>query len=1171
VKDLAGPDHGPGPPVRRPAATRSVRASVVARTGSAARLGPRIAAQLQSQVGNRAVARLVAQRSADVVGETEVQAPPVSRTEVPVQRLRPGPEADPKFRALTHDIRAKQHRLAAHPPAKAEAARAQGAAQAPPDDKQAQGKAAQAEKMNAAKPGEFDKAGFIAAVNAAIAKKAPQNLSEARDFSSSGKADAVKGEVAGKVGAGKKASVSAIETTTKAAPDTSQVKDKAVTPLVADQPPPTPATPNPAQAVPDKAPPEDTDFSAGPKQVDGAMADAQVTEEQLAASNEPEFTGALQDKKSGEEHSATAPGQLRASEAQTLSTAKAGAAATGTTAMASMSLGRRAAGSAVAAGKQAAKTTDESRRAKVAATLQKVFDTTKTEVEAILTGIDDKVTTAFDTGEKVARDAFTSEHQQKMDDYKDRRYSGLRGKARWIRDKFKGLPAEANQIFTTARQGYVEKMKQVISSVADLIAGELGRAKKRIAQGREELQTEVHRLPKDLQAIGKEAAGEFSEKFDQLTESVDSKGSELVETLASKYTDALGKVDEEIEAEKEKNKGLIAKAIDAVVGVIKTILQLKDMLLGVLAKAAQAVMAIISDPIGFLGNLVSAVGAGLSAFMSRIGEHLQGGLVTWLLGSASSMGIQLPEKFDLRGIIMMVASMIGLTWDSIKARVISRGVPAQAIEAAEGSLPLIAKLRSEGVGAVWEDIKERVGDLKENLFSKITEYLVPTVLTAGITWIISLLNPASAFIKACKMIIDIITFIVTRGAQIIEFVNSVLDAVIAIAAGGAGGVPALIENALVKSIPVLIGALAAILGVGGIADKVKAFFQSLAKPVFKAVDWITDKIVGVGKKAWSKIKSAGKKIKDKLTGRDRAARPGGGTGPIDLGRPVAFSAGKESHRLWFDRSGTHAKLMVASTPAPVEKHLESIRKHLANATPERQAEAAGPLGEVDGLRAQVVPKADALAAAEATRRSGGAVETSTLVSTEGEVIALEKAMVIPLTRLFELAGVGAGDEVVTLPIPTGGEYRCAKRGSVFIPIGRVSVYPTGLVARYPAQRLREINDLLQGGLRDPGRRKQLEAERKVIKDRDQHNDERSQEMWLNLQKAGLGDSVESINAVLRVLLDAGASVSVGQDVSVRGSGGTLHMDPKWKEIGEGRRLLTTVMFTGVTRSADGGG
>ena len=56
-------------------------------------------------------------------------------------------------------------------------------------------------------------------------------------------------------------------------------------------------------------------------------------------------------------------------------------------------------------------------------------------------------------------------------------------------------------------------------------------------------------------------------------------------------------------------------------------------------------------------------------------------------------------------------------------------------------------------------------------------------------WILSLLNPASAFVKACKMIIDIISFIVTRGKQIAEFVSAVLDAVIAIARGGAGGVP----------------------------------------------------------------------------------------------------------------------------------------------------------------------------------------------------------------------------------------------------------------------------------------------------------------------------------------------------------------------------------------------
>src|SRR5205807_1996218 len=99
---------------------------------------------------------------------------------------------------------------------------------------------------------------------------------------------------------------------------------------------------------------------------------------------------------------------------------------------------------------------------------------------------------------------------------------------------------------------------------------------------------------------------------------------------------------------------------------------------------------------------------------------------------------------------------------------------------------------------------------------------------------------------------------------IIAFVNAVLDAIIAIAGGGAGGVPALIEDALAKSIPVLIGALAAILGVSGIADKIKSFIQSLSKPVMKAVDWVVDKIAGYAKKIWAKMKSPGKKIKGKF-------------------------------------------------------------------------------------------------------------------------------------------------------------------------------------------------------------------------------------------------------------------------------------------------------------------
>jgi hypothetical protein len=237
--------------------------------------------------------------------------------------------------------------------------------------------------------------------------------------------------------------------------------------------------------------------------------------------------------------------------------------------------------------------------------------------------------------------------------------------------------------------------------------------------------------------------------------------------------------------------------------------------------------------------------------------------MSWLLGTAVKAGLNLPAKFDLKGIIQLLASMLGLTWANIRARVTSKGVPEPAMAAAEQSVPVAQSLQKEGPAGAVEHIKDSVGDLKSTILQKLTSYLIPTVLIAGITWIVSLLNPASAFIRAVKGIIDIVTFIVTQGAQIVAFVNSVLDAVIAIANGGQAGVPALIEGALAASIPVLIGFLAALLGVGGLANKVKQVFHAVARPVNKAIDKIVDFIAKKGKALWAKLKSKGKGAKAK--------------------------------------------------------------------------------------------------------------------------------------------------------------------------------------------------------------------------------------------------------------------------------------------------------------------
>ncbi|MDT0319361.1 phage tail protein [Streptomyces millisiae] len=900
------PKDRPQPPARTPATTTAAPVSAPA-PAPVGGLSPGGVRALQRAAGNAAVSRLVAQRY--------------------VEPVKPPPAQAPGFRKVQQDVTAKKTRLAAHQPAATESRSAQDAAVAPPNDVEAQGKAANAEKMNQAKPGEFDKAAFIAAVNEAIDKQAPKNLEEADEFGDSGKADQIKESVDGKVSDGKESSAEDIATTTAAPPDTSQAKEKQVTPMTADQAPANPGAPSAADATPEKQPPEVTDFSAGPAETNQKMADAEVTEEQLAKGNEPQFNEALSSKKSAEQHSATAPAQGRAAENAQLDQTKAAAAQEGAKAMNQLTQTRQQAGRQVDSGKGETKSRDERRREEVTAKLQSVFDATKRDVEGTLKGLDRLVDDQFTSGEKQARDAFTADHERRMKAYKDKRYGGFLGPAKWAKDKLLGMPEEANQIYQHSRRLYVEKMRGVISGIADTIGRELGRAKDRIARGRAELKAAVDKLPADLRQFGQEAAADFASQFDDLESQVNDKSQELVQTLAQKYTEALNAVDEEIKKLQEANKGLVQKAIDAVVGVIQTILELKNMLLGILAKAASAVMKIIKDPIGFLGTLVRGMSQGLQNFVSNIATHLQTGLVSWLLGTAVKGGIEIPAKFDLKGIIQLIASLLGLTWDTIRAKIVRRGVPEQAMTTVESSVPVAGALAKEGPAGAVDEIKQDTGDLKSQILDDLKSYLIPTVIIAGITWIMSLLTPASAFIRAVKGIIDIVTFIVTQGAQILEFVNSVLDAVIAIANGDTAGAPKLIETALANSIPLLIGFLAALVGIGGLANKVRSVFQKVSRPVNRAIDKIITRIANAGKKLW-------RKIKKKNPGKDDS--PEGKKDRLDKGLRDAVNAVNEHNGQVVDDSDLRPLL------APIKRKYK-----LTELRPKKRAEKWEIYGRVN--------------------------------------------------------------------------------------------------------------------------------------------------------------------------------------------------------------------------------
>jgi hypothetical protein len=779
------------------------------------------------------------------------------------------PEQDPQFRKMKSTIKGDAKALRTHPAAPGEAAKAQAAAVPPGNDVSSQAQAAQVEAMGTAQPGTFDKAKFIAAVRAAIAKAAPANAKEAEEFGSSGKADEVKGAVKGQVGAGKDASAQDIKGKAEQAPDPSKATPKAVTPLAPEKPPGQPGDPGSAAAMPKPAPAEQTDLSQPKGEVDGAMAKDGVTEETLAQSGEPEFTGALAAKKEGEAHSATAPGQVRADESKVLADVKAGAGTDAKGALATMVGAKTSANTGVGGQKSATKAADEKDRARVANEMEAIYTATKTDTEKILTDLDGKVDSAFEAGEKEAKDAFEDYHSTRVRDWKiDRYLLSVGGSLKWIADQFKPLHPDLVKIFADARALYVSKMDVVIGKVADLVGTELGRARARIVEGRAAIKKYVAEQKGDAARLAKEAEASIDSKFDDLDKSVDDKQEGLVDTLANKYVEARNAIDERIKALQDENKGFWEKAKDAIAGVLDTIKKLKDMLLGLLARAANAVETIIKDPIGFLGKLMAGIKAGLDKFVGNIVGHLKKGLQGWLFGQLADAGIELPEKFDLKGIFTLVASIIGLSWANFRTRLV-KAVGAPVAGKIEQGLDFVKAIASGGIAAAWTFIADKLSNIKDMVMDQIRNFVIEKIVVAGIQWLIGLLNPAAAFIKACKMIYDVVMWFVNNGARIKALVEAVLDSVEAVLSGGVGKVASMIEDALAKMLPVAIGFLASLLGLGGLSDKIKKILDTVQKPVNMAFDFLIGKAVKFGKSLLTKLKNT-KLAKAAVKAKDKA-------------------------------------------------------------------------------------------------------------------------------------------------------------------------------------------------------------------------------------------------------------------------------------------------------------
>lgn len=667
-------------------------------------------------------------------------------------------------------------------------------------------------------------------------------------------------------------------------------------PVVALQPEiigPPPAPVSAAPVVPESLPPERLDYSADRAPADQTMAENNVTNEQLQEGNDPAFGPTIKARSSAEQHEATAEAKYRQGEDKVQDQAHNAAAQALSKDLAGMQGARVQQLGKVDAQKSGTKDKNARERQRVTDTIDGIKNKTRADVEVILASMETDAGNIFEAGLKRAEQA-----------YEDTFEEAKGGVGTWLTTWGSDWDKLIAKSLGKARSEYLHQVDVAIDEVADSIAGKLKAAKDRVAAGRKEVEDFVKGLDASVKQFGEEALQSVSADFDTMGSDIDQRQDGLISKLTEQYKASYERMSAMENKLREANKSLWQRVYDATVGLIKKIIEFKNMLLSTLAKAAAVIGDIIAHPIRFLGNLVSAVMQGVKNFRANIETHLLKGLMDWIFGALSGAGLVLPDKFDLQGIISIVLQILGLTKENIRARAVAI-VGEPVVAAIEKTAEVFVVIAKEGVPGIWRLIQEQLTNLKSMVLDAIFSYVKEKVIVAGITWIIGLLNPASAFFKACKAIYDIVMFFVTRGKQIMDLVNAVIDSISAIAKGSLDAAAAMVEKALAKAIPVAIGFLASLLGIGDPSKPVREFIEKARAPVNKAIDWVINLAVKGVKGLVAKGKSAVKKLIGWAMSKSKFSDDDGKT-----------------HEIYVDASGGTPHLMIASTPQTAKAFLE---------------------------------------------------------------------------------------------------------------------------------------------------------------------------------------------------------------------------------------------------------
>jgi hypothetical protein len=276
-------------------------------------------------------------------------------------------------------------------------------------------------------------------------------------------------------------------------------------------------------------------------------------------------------------------------------------------------------------------------------------------------------------------------------------------------------------------------------------------------------------------------------------------------------------------------------------------------ILDILTRARATFTTIIRNPVGFLSNLLGAVGQGVRQFMTNILTHLRDGVIAWLAGPVARSGIQMPERWDLRGIIWFVLQILGLTWTRVREKLV-RLMGERPVALLEQGFQLIQDIRERGlVQALRDRVTEFFGNLREAALGAIRSFIQQRLVMAGITQLLSMLNPVGAVIQAIIKTYTTVQFFIQRINQILDLVESIVNSISAIASGAISAAANFVERTMARTIPVILDFLARFIGLGDVGSQVQNTIRNIQGRVDqmldRAVEWIRNQARNLASRA----------------------------------------------------------------------------------------------------------------------------------------------------------------------------------------------------------------------------------------------------------------------------------------------------------------------------------